>query len=551
MRQTHYLTKPKEAIMQSGFTAHVTPAEWRWTTLVAVALVLLAFLPYGLMVLTGTATSDWQFMGILHNSRDGATYLSKMLLGARGEWLVHFQHTPEPHDGAFIQVIYPALGQLAGLTGVPVLILFHVVRAVGAVFMYLAIYQLAATIWMRIRTRRIFFVVASLAAGFGWLYAILSGGRVDSPDLSIPEAFPLQSTFGNVHFPLAIACLALLVSIIIEVFRPGASEEPRANNGGVMAVVLSLALSLLYPQGLVPLGGALVIYASWRWWHKKRIARREFFWLLTILLPAVPFAVYYAAVVLYNPAMAEWSRQNVTAAPSPLVMVIGFALPLILAAPGIYRAIRQPEAHDDRFMLLWLAVMLIAIYLPTNIQRRFAIGMMLPLAYFATRALEAFWFQRFSNRRWRYRMLVVALPFMAFTHLFVLFVPMLPALVNRPENAQGLFLERDYLPVFDWIDRRTSPDDVVLASEDVSQWLPGWASVRVVYGHPFETLQADVKEQAVKDWYTTGSDCQGLLDEYSVKYVIFGPEEARLGDAPCLDALQQVARSGEVAIYTP
>jgi hypothetical protein len=48
---------------------------------------------------------------------------------------------------------------------------------------------------------------------------IVSGGRVDSPDLSIPEAFPLQSTFGNVHFPLAIACMALLVSIVLALIR--------------------------------------------------------------------------------------------------------------------------------------------------------------------------------------------------------------------------------------------------------------------------------------------------------------------------------------------
>lgn len=537
--------------MQSGFTAHVTPAEWRWATLVAVALVLLAFLPYGLLVFTSVATSDWQFMGILHNSRDGATYLSKMMLGVQGEWLVHFQHTPEDHAGAFIQVIYPALGQLAGFTGVPVLVLFHVVRVVAAVFMYLAIYQLAATVWMRIRTRRIFFVVTSLAAGFGWLYAIFSGGRVDAPDLSIPEAFPLQSTFGNVHFPLAIACLALLVSIIVEVFRPGASEEPHANNGGVTSVILSLALALLYPQALVPLGGALALYVAWRWWRKKRIVRRELLWLLVLLLPVVPLAVYYAAVVIYNPAMAEWSRQNVTTAPSPPVMLIGFALPLILAAPGIYRAIRQPDAHDDRFMLIWLLVMLVAIYLPTNIQRRFAIGMMLPLAYFATRALEAFWFPRFSNRRWRYRMLVIALPLMAFTHLFVLFVPLLPALVNRPESAQGLFLERDYLPIFEWLNLRATPDDVVLAAEDVSLWLPGWSSVRVVYAHPFETLQANVKEQQVIDWYATGADCQSLLEAYNVTYIIYGPEESRLGAGPCLESLQQVVRSGEVAIYTP
>ncbi|MAS36149.1 MAG: hypothetical protein CL610_19240 [Anaerolineaceae bacterium] len=537
--------------MQSGFTAHVTAAEWRWVTLVTVALVLLAFAPYGLLILSGASVGDWQFMGVLHNSRDGATYLSKMMLGAQGSWLVQFLHTPEFHSGAFIQVIYPALGHLGALFGIPLLVLFHIARVVASVLMYLAIYQLAATVWMRVRTRRIFFVMASLGAGLGWLYAIVSGGRVDAPDLSIPEAFPLQSTFVNVHFPLAIACLAVLASILIEVFRPGATDEPQLTNTGIIAVITSLALALLYPQALVPLGGALVLFAGWRWWRKKQIVGRELLWLLVVVLPAVPVAIYYAAVVVYNPAMAEWSRQNVTSAPSPLVLAIGFAFPLMIALPGIYRAVRHRESYDDRFMLVWLLVMLVAIYLPTNIQRRFAVGMMLPLAYFATRALEAFWFQRLSNQRWRYRLLMVALPVMALTHLFVLFIPTLPFLVNRPQDTQGLFLERDYIPVLSWLDARTDEADVVLASEVVSLWLPGWSGMRVVYGHPFETLQAETKQAQVEAWYTGEGDCGQLLETFNVRYVIFGPEEARLGDAPCLDSLQRVVRNGEVAVYSP
>jgi hypothetical protein len=549
MRQT--LKKPKDEMMQSGFTAHIAPTEWRWVILVATALVLLAFAPYGLLVISGVSETGWQFMGILHNSRDGATYLSKMMLGVAGEWLVHFQHTPEAHDGALIQVIYPLLGQLAGLTGIPVLVVFHIIRALVSVFMYLALYQLAATIWMRVRTRRIFFALAALGAGLGWLYAILTGGRVDSPDLSIPEAFPLQSTFGNIHFPLAIACLALLASVIVNTFRPGVQAEPRISNSGAGAVAASLALALLYPQALVPLGAALIVYAGWRWLKKRRVNPQELLWLLVILLPAVPMAVYYGAVVLHNPAMAEWSRQNVTTAPSLPVLAVGFALPLVIAAPALYRVIRRFESHDDRFMLIWLVVMLVAIYLPTNVQRRFAVGMMLPLAYFGTRALETVWLQYFSNRRWRYRALVVVLPLIALSHIFVLFIPTVPVLVNRPQQTQGLFLERDYLPAFDWIAGRTDLDDVVLASPVVSLWLPGWAGVRVVYGHPFETLQADLRKQQVELWYAAGDDCQQLIEMYDVQYIVFGPEEVRLGNAPCLDTLQQVARSGEVTIYAP
>jgi hypothetical protein len=551
MRQTNNSLKSKADEMQSGFTAHISSSEWRWVTLVAIAFVLLAFAPYGLLLAARVPSDEWQFMGFLHNSRDAATYLSKMMLGVQGDWMVHFQHTPEPHDGAYMPILYPVLGQIAGFLGVPALMIFHVARVLAALLMYLALYQLAATIWMRIRTRRIFFVLVSLGGGFGWLYAILSGGRVDAPDLSMPEVFPFQSTLVNVHFPLAIAAICLLISLITNAFRPGSDNEPRMNNGGLVAVVASLGLALLYPQALVPLGGALVLYTAWRALQRRTLNMREIYWVLLILLPALPMAVYYGAVVLYNPAMAEWSRQNVTLAPPVLVMAIGLGLPLVVAIPGIYRAVRHSEAHDDRFMLVWLVVILVALYLPTNIQRRFAVGMMIPLAYFGTRALESFWLPWFSSRRWRYRALVIGMFFAAFTHIFVLFVPTLPILLNQPQNTQGLFLKRDYALAFDWIDQHTTWTDVVLASELVSLWLPGWTKVRVVYGHPYETLQAEIKKEQVRAWYESGEGCQALLQQYGVRYIVYGPEEAAMGNTDCLSGLQEVFRSGEVSVYAP
>lgn len=537
-----------------GYTAHMTPAEWRWVIFVSAALVLIAFAPFVLMALNSAPGPDWQFMGVLHNYRDGATYLSKMMLGAEGQWLVHFQHTPEPHNGAFIQVIYPLLGQIAGFASVPVIVMFHVARVVAAMFMYMALYYLAATIWMRLRTRRIFFVLISVGAGFGWLYAFFSGGAVDTPDLSIPEVFPFYSTLVTVHFPLTLACLALMTSVIISVFRPGSNEEPNLNNGGVTAALSSLALSFLYPQALVPFGGALLLYVTVRWLSERRITLREIRWLLVVGLPALPMAIYYSGILMYNPAMAEWNSQNVTSAPSPLVLALGLGIPLIMALPGIIRAIRRFEADGDQFMLIWLLVMLIAIYLPTNIQRRFAVGMMIPIIYFATRSLEDFWFQH-VNRRWRYRLFMFVIPIIALTNVFVLFIPLLPLVANRPQQSEGLFLDRSYASAFEWIRERTGLDDVVLAAPDVSIWLPGWASVRAVYGHPYETLGAEIKEQRVLDWYDNGTgstaECSRLLDDYHVRYVIYGPEERAIGETDCIDALTPIVGIGSVTIYAP
>ena len=87
-------------------TVHITPTEWRWVIILGGAFVILAFVPFLWVGFSGANNSQWQFMGVLNNYIDGATYLSKMMQGYEGSWLIHFRHTSEPHNAMFIQVIW-------------------------------------------------------------------------------------------------------------------------------------------------------------------------------------------------------------------------------------------------------------------------------------------------------------------------------------------------------------------------------------------------------------------------------------------------------------
>lgn len=537
--------------MESRYTVHIMPSEWRWAIFVATALVFLAFAPF--LWVAVTDTGHWQFMGALHNYADAATYIAKMVQGENGLWLIGFLHTPEPHNGALIPVIYPLLGHLARLISLPTIVMYHVARVGASLFMYLALYTLAASIWQRVRTRRLFFAIASVGAGFGWVLGPVLGVSESAlwPDLQIPEAFPFFSTLVNVHFPLTFACLALLTSLMVTAFRPGANRQAEVGRLLPLAVLLTIVLTFIYPQSLVPLALALVAYVVFAWWDKRRVTGWQFQWVLAVLLPAAPMAVYYYAVVTNNGAFAEWSRQNVTLAPPPLLLVLGLGLPLLLGVPSLFRAARRFEQADDRLMLLWLIAIVVCIYLPTSIQRRFMIGMMIPVAYFATRALEDVWF-RYINRRFRAAFLTALFPLMAVSPLLVLFLPVLPVASYQLDRTPGAFLERDYALVFRWLALRTDMDDVVLASPTVSVWVPGWAGTRVVYGHPYETLNADEKRAQVEAWYANdGADCAALLDTYHVRYVVVGPEERKLGPVACADTLQPIAALGQVSIYAP
>lgn len=546
------------------YIIHITPAEWRWVVSVAIVLVLVAFAPFVWVTLSGTAGDQWQFMGVLHDYQNGAAYLSSIQQGGDGNWLIQFLHTPEVHDGALTNPTYTLLGHvtrlITGLSPSLVFVVFHVARVAASLFMYIAIYQLGASIWNRLRTRRIFFILASVGAGLGWLMASLTE-NVSYADLSLPQAFPFHSTFINVHYPLTIACLALLLSILIPTFVPGKDDKPSFRNGGLFVFILSLIIVFIYPEAIVPLVLTVLMYVCLSWFRERKFETRAWRWGVWLFVPTLPVLLYDLIAVASNPAMGAWFSQEVTPAPDPFSLVIGLGWPLLIGIPGLYRGLRRFSPDGDQLMLLLFGTMLVLLYFPGHIQARFAVGMLLPVAYFATRALEDYWFKRWSPDR-RYFVLALTVPLIAASQLFALFVPVSPLLYGRPQESRGILLERDYLYAFEWLDTRVPAGVVVLTAPNVGTWLPVWSHSRAVYGHPEQTLGAIDKRRAVTNWYHTNdiAECESLLSgvysfhpdyEYTVSYVIVGPEERVLGDAMCATLLRPVYRRGSVTVYAP
>lgn len=522
----------------------ILSTEWRWVFAVGILMVLIAFMP---LLWAAVNNGEWRFMGVLHNYLDGASYLSKMRVGIDGGWLVEFRHTPTLHEGAFIQTLYPLLGHLSRLISMPPLILFHLARAGAALIMVASLYQFAAVVWARVSARRTFLVFALLGSGVGWLLGPLTA-NTDFPDFTLlPEAYPFFSTLVNVHFPLTLAALALLASACIFALQPGSENTPSWSLM-VLAAGLSAVLAVLYPQALLPLTGALLLSIALLFFRHRQWPHIPARLLVAIALPALPFAVYLAWLIRSNPTMALWNSQNVTGAPNPLIFAAGFAWPLLIASPALWRAARHLEREGDAFMLLWLVAMVVTMYLPTNVQRRFAVGMMIPLAYFATRAWSDVWLPRLS-RTARRVLIPIGLLAMGISPLAVLLLPALA--VNAPEVAEGVYLDADYTRAYQWLDARTDSDDVVLAAPVVSAWLPGYAGARVAYGHPYETLNAQAQRAAVEAWYR-GDDCTASS---AVRYVLVGPSEQRLATdgaaSSCLEDLRVMTHFGDVTVYAP
>jgi hypothetical protein len=191
-----------------------------------------------------------------------------------------------------------------------------------------------------------------------------------------------------------------------------------------------------------------------------------------------------------------------------------------------------------------------ALYAPLGRQRRFSMGLIAPLAIYAGRGLWRVLIPRFAPR---YDLLGVVLAFALFipTTIMALVTPMIGALSFK-ESSLGYFLTRSEIEALDWLEANGGQRHaLVLASPEVSLFVP-MHGLRVVYGHPYETLNATARRQAVADFYT-GARCEVIATE-GVDYVLVGSRELKLaGDAAAMCPLPDdpvfTYSDGKVSVY--
>jgi len=544
--------------MRAVSTGHVSQNEWRWVTLVSALLIILAMLPF---ILAGFISSDndaLQFMGVLHRHNEGAANLSHMLEGSRGNLSIRYLHTPEPQRGMLLEPLYALLGQLARSAGLEPLVIFHIARIGAALIMYLSLYSLAANIWTRQRPRRAFFLFATMGGGLGWVFAPLTQ-RADFVDLLTSGVFPYQATLYSVSVTLAIAALALLSGAIISALKVGQMERPTVTNEGITVFLLGIFIAIAYPLALVPSMIAFFGLILAHMLTNRKVVRRDFWWMLWFAVPAAPILIYDLAAFVYNPATsAVWSQLNSVPPPPIEALLIGVLIPLVIALPGLWRAVRRFEPDGNQFMLGWLVMMVLLIYLTPVGRLNFGVGLMIPLAYFVTRGLEDFWLLAIQNRKLRYRIFAALLPVMAASHMVVTFAPLQGDNLTAPSRY---VLPVDYARVFRWLGALPTPQVVVLTAPEVGVWLPAWSGMGVVYGSPLYTLEAESKARAAVAWYSATDaetfDCTALLNgrysafsPYTVRYVVVGPMERAYGGGACIARLREVVTFGEVSVYS-
>jgi hypothetical protein len=529
-----------------------------FVVLVGSAVLAISSIPY---VVGALSSSDGRlFIGFVYGVEDCLSYVAKMRQGADGAWLFHLPYTSEPHPGSLLYIHYLLLGKLAallpgGTLATKCVWVYHVARLVFGMLLLVVTYRFLAELTEHRAVRRLAWLMIASGGGMGWL--LLIAGRADwlgsAPlDLYLPEGFTFLVLYAFPHLALAGA---LLLSGILLLLRAEEARERVAvsHSGGNVTLTRGNRSSPVDTRGLVwaaSAGGTWLLmgfivpfYVGIAWavlgttLAVRSIKRRRVLWrsgleLGLAVLISLPVVAYNAWLFTSETIYATWAAQNLILSPHPLHFLAAYGFLLALAGVAVVRLWRTRRSgamcwlRRPLLALVWIGLAPVLVYLPFNLQRRMIVGAQIPLSLLAAVAI--------LSTRWRgvgLRIVLVLVLVVLSLSNALLVVGTARALRDQPSPA---FRDAAEVAALDWLADHVGEDDVVLAVYEVGNYLPVRVSARTFLGHGLETIGAGDKRRLVARFFGASADDawrRQLLAEYSVDYVIWGPDEMGPGAA--------------------
>jgi len=176
------------------------------------------------------------------------------------------------------------------------------------------------------------------------------------------------------------------------------------------------------------------------------------------------------------------------------------------------------------------------------LQRRFILGYMIPLAGLAGICLDFL-----TTRRRGLGLAIICLVCILIipTNLMIILGGIQAVQTKNP----NVFMSVEEKRGLDWVAANSPQDSVILASPQMGLFIPAHSGRRVLYGHPFETVNAEEMEATVMNLF---NGTINLVEENAilgVDYVFYGPRERELGVVTQESGIHVIYSSEDLLIY--
>jgi hypothetical protein len=495
--------------------------------IIAAVFMLLVTLPY--LFASISAEGNSRFSGILLNPLDGYSYLAKMYQGWTGSWTFTLPYTAEPGKGSYIFLFYLFLGHLASWFKLPLILVYHFARIIAVGIMGWAILKFIKQIIQPNSEQITALIIVLFGSGLGWLVFPISGKL--TPDLWVAEAYPFLSGFVNPHFPLSIA---LIIYIFLSYSKPDTFPQ------SFFSLLAAFLLSILQPFGVVIVGIVLLGCSIWEWVDSRILRWRP---ILFTGIGGIPMLVYQYFLVQTQPALSGWNAQNITPSPESILLALGFLPAILMALIGAWVIIKGHN-RGMRIVLLWAVLGIGLLYIPLPLQRRMMLGLYIPIGIIAVEGIK--YLSRDSQRRY----LWIATTSIGLSLPTILLILISGISAARELNPAITIYGSEYR-AYSWIQGNTSQNSIILASADEGLLIPAFTGRRVLYGHPYETVDAMVMQEFVDSAYKdSGKITMNELVQDNVSYIFWGPRERILGSGDAFKDLPIAYQEQDITIYS-
>ena len=491
-------------------------AGWRLPLLVGLALAAVTAIPYAYAY--AFQPPGHVFVGFFYLWDDATTYIAKMREGWEGAWAWQNRYTTESSGTAYLFMFWILLGHLAALTGLPLLVVFHLARVAGA-------FALMGAGWLFIchfvedraaRRFALFFLAFGLGLGLVlWAlgHPVINGNQTEALDLRMPELSAFYSVLALPHFAWSGVFAALGVALTLKAIQRGSLAL------GVLAGLAWLGQASIHPQMPVLMGGATAVALVLRPARPRGWAAAA----LAFAVPA-PYILYSYLAFVGNPEVERWTFHSKNAvAPETVSLLLALAPQLVLALIGLPGALRR-RSREDLFLLAWIVLLGAILYLPNpagDLRRRFFDAIYLPLVVLGARGLYEAIVPRLRSLRARRLLPFSYVAFATIGSAFLVLAPI--AVAGQPQYI----ISRSEYDGLNWL--ATQPAGRVLCMPGVGLYVPAYSSDTVYVGHYDETFDYANKTRTAFSVLTGQSDIEQFDAQNHIRYVIWTPD---LGTPP-------------------
>jgi hypothetical protein len=488
-----------------------------WISIISTLILLLGSIPT--WVGQAAQTNDLHFRGIYFDTQDYSEHIAIMHSGMQGQWGYELRFTSEPQHPVFVRIFYVILGHVSAWIGLAPERTFNLSRWILGFIALFTIYDLFRRIFPSRYWARAGFFLAVLGSGLGWIQLLFHWvpGIITPIDFWLIDAyvFFIISMFPHLTFALIAACLA--TSLWLDYLK----ERHWSNL--IWIAFLAIIVQFVNPVAFAVVDFGFVGASIFVWWQNRKICWADFRALVLLALAQIPPLAYNLVVFTRDPIWMQFTAQNQTLSPPPLYYLWGFAFfwPLVIA--GSILAFRQ-KLPALGIAVTWIATAFLLAYSPFMIQRRFLLGITVPLAIVSTWTLMKLFENGASKipnlNRLRPSLVLLFILIASFSSI-CLSLGRAIYLQTRPAD---FFYPASIDDAAQWLEQHAPPNDFVLASEQTAQIVAQKTDLRVYFGHENETMYYYAKKQEVTSFYQN-HESEDWINGTSAKWVIYGPLE--------------------------